>query len=133
MSNIRIVALDLDGTLLNHKNASLPCHPAGHCRGSGTGGGSAARHRAGAGQPARRWWPSCPACGMPSPPTVPPCGTWAADPLGAVYSRYADAAERQTSRARLRLLRRLMPVETAREVFALYAQYSGGLSVFADG
>ena len=54
------------------------------------------------------------------------------DPLGAVYSRYANAAERQTSEPAC-LLRRLMPVETAREVFARFQQYDGELSVFSDG
>ena len=54
------------------------------------------------------------------------------DPLGAVYSRYANAAERRTSEPAC-LLRRLMPAETAREAFALFQQYDGELSVFSDG
>ena len=54
------------------------------------------------------------------------------DPLGAVYSRYADAARRQTHQP-VRLLHRPMPPETAREAFALYQEYHGPLSIFSDG
>ena len=54
------------------------------------------------------------------------------DPLGAVYSRYANAAERQTSEPTC-LLRRLMPVETARAAFDLFMEYPGGMGVFWNG
>ena len=54
------------------------------------------------------------------------------DPLGAVYSRYSDAETRQTSEPAC-LVRRLFPVEKAREVFALYQEFEGSLSVFSDG
>ena len=54
------------------------------------------------------------------------------DPLGAVYSRYADAARWQTHQP-VRLLHRPMPPETAREAFALYQEYHGPLSIFSDG
>jgi len=54
------------------------------------------------------------------------------DPMGAVYSRYSNAAQRHTSEPAC-LLHRLMPTETAREVFALFQQYDGELSVFCDG
>ena len=54
------------------------------------------------------------------------------DPLGAVYSRYANAAERQTSEP-ICLLRRLMPVETARAAFDLFMEYPGGMGVFWNG
>ena len=55
-----------------------------------------------------------------------------ADPLGAVYSRYSDAETRQTSEPAC-LVRRLFPVEKAREVFGLYQEFEGSLSVFSDG
>ena len=54
------------------------------------------------------------------------------DPLGAVYSRYADAAQRPTHEPVL-LERHCLPPETAREVFALYREYHGPLSIFSDG
>ncbi|MBD9289552.1 MAG: HAD family hydrolase, partial [Faecalibacterium sp.] len=54
------------------------------------------------------------------------------DPLGAVYSRYANAAERQTSEPTC-LLRRLMPVETARAAFDLFMEYPGSMGVFWNG
>ena len=54
------------------------------------------------------------------------------DPLGAVYSRYSDAETRQTSEPAC-LVRRLFPVEKAREVFGLYQEFEGSLSVFSDG
>ena len=50
----------------------------------------------------------------------------------SVYSRYSNAAQRHTSEPTC-LLHRLMPTETAREVFALFQQYDGELSVFCDG
>ena len=54
------------------------------------------------------------------------------DPLGAVYSRYSDAARRPTHEPVL-LERHCLPPETAREVFALYREYHGPLSIFSDG
>ena len=55
-----------------------------------------------------------------------------ADPMGAVYSRYCNAAEHTTSEPTA-LIRCPMPVELAREVFALYMEYPGALSIFSDG
>ena len=54
------------------------------------------------------------------------------DPLGAVYSRYSDAIQRPTHEPVL-LERHCLPPETAREVFALYREYHGPLSIFSDG
>ncbi len=54
------------------------------------------------------------------------------DPLGAVYSRYSDAARRPTHEPVL-LERHCLPPETAREVFALYREYHGPLSFIRDG
>ncbi len=55
------------------------------------------------------------------------------DPMGAVYSRYSNAAQRHTSEPAC-LLHRLMPTEVAREAFFdLFQQYDGELSVFSDG
>ena len=54
------------------------------------------------------------------------------DPLGAVYSRYSDAPQRPTHEPVL-LERHCLPPETAREVFALYREYHGPLSIFSDG
>ena len=52
--------------------------------------------------------------------------------MGAVHSRYANAAQRHTSEPAC-LLHRLMPTEVAREAFDLFQQYDGELSVFSDG
>ena len=54
------------------------------------------------------------------------------DPLGCVYSRYANAAEHETSEPEA-VLHDLMPVETAREVFALCEACHADLRIFADG
>ena len=55
-----------------------------------------------------------------------------ADPMSAVYSRYWNAAEHRTTEPTA-LIARPMPVELAREAFALYMGYPGALSVFCDG
>ena len=55
-----------------------------------------------------------------------------ADPMSAVYSRYWNAAEHRTTEPTA-LIARPMPVELAREAFALYMEYPGALSVFCDG
>ena len=54
------------------------------------------------------------------------------DPLAAVYSRYSNAAQRRTAEP-VCLLHRLMPVETAREAFAMFMEYEGGMGVFCNG
>ena len=55
-----------------------------------------------------------------------------ADPMSAVYSRYWNAAEHRTTEPTA-LIVRPMPVELAREAFVLYMEYPGALSVFCDG
>ena len=128
---VRLVALDLDGTLLNHSGEITPLTREAIARATANG------------------VVVVPATGRPLaslPPVVAQlpgvryaitsngAAVWdlGSDPLGAVYSRYANAAERQTSEP-ICLLRRLMPVETAREVFGIFMEYDGGMSVFSDG
>ena len=128
---VRLAALDLDGTLLNHEGQVTP------------------RTRAALQAASDRGVVIVPTTGRPLgnlPPVVAQlpgvryaitsngAAVWdlGSDPLGAVYSRYANAAERQTSEP-ICLLHRLMPVETAREVFGIFMEYNGGMSVFSDG
>ena len=128
---VRLAALDLDGTLLNHEGQVTP------------------RTRAALQAASDRGVVIVPTTGRPLgnlPPVVAQlpgvryaitsngAAVWdlGSDPLGAVYSRYANAAERQTSEP-ICLLRRLMPVETARAAFDLFMEYPGGMSVFSDG
>lgn len=128
---IRLVALDLDGTLLDSQSQISP------------------RTRQSIADAVGRGVIVLPCTGRPLaslPPLVAQlpgiryaitsngAAVWdlGSDPLGAVYSRYANAAERRTSEPAC-LLRRLMPAETAREAFALFQQYDGELSVFSDG
>ena len=123
----RLVALDLDGTLLNHQGQVTP------------------RTR----QAVARGIVVLPATGRPLsnlPPVVAQltgiryaitsngAAVWdlGDDPMGAVHSRYANAAQRHTSEPAC-LLHRLMPTEVAREAFDLFQQYDGELSVFSDG
>ena len=49
-----------------------------------------------------------------------------------MYSRYSDAAARRTCEP-VCLIRQVFPAEKAREVFALYQEFEGSLSVFSDG
>ena len=128
---IRLVALDLDGTLLDSKSQISP------------------RTRQAIADAVGRGVIVLPCTGRPLaslPPLVAQlpgiryaittngAAVWdmGTDPLGAVYSRYADAARRQTHQP-VRLLHRPMPPETAREAFALYQEYHGPLSIFSDG
>ena len=130
-SPVRLVALDLDGTLLSRNNEVTPATREAIAR--------AVAHGVAV----------VPATGRPLaslPPVVAKlpgiryaitsngAAVWDlnSDPLGAVYSRYANAAEHATSEP-VCLIRRLMPEETAREAFALFQQYDGELSVFSDG
>lgn len=131
MPEIRIAALDLDGTLLSHENTITP------------------RTRQAIADAVARGVVVLPATGRALaslPPLVAQlpgvryaitsngAAVWdmGADPLGAVYSRYSDAAERRTSEPTC-LVRHLFPMEKAREVFALYQEFEGSLSVFSDG
>ena len=54
------------------------------------------------------------------------------DPVGAVYSRYSNAKEHRTSTP-VCLLHSLMPVETAREAFAVCESCHADLRIFSDG
>ena len=128
---IRLVALDLDGTLLNHHSAITPLT------------------REAVAAAAARGVVIVPATGRPLaslPPVVAElpgvryvitsngAAVWdlGQRPLAAVYSRYANAAERDTAEP-LCLIRQLLPVQTARQVFGLCRQYEGALNVFSDG
>ena len=128
---IRLVALDLDGTLLDSQSQISP------------------RTRQAIADAVGRGVIVLPCTGRPLsslPPVVAQlpgiryaitsngAAVWdmGTDPLGAVYSRYADADRRQTHEPTL-LSAHPMPPETAREAFALYQEYHGPLSIFSDG
>lgn len=128
---IRLVALDLDGTLLDSQSQISP------------------RTRQAIADAVGRGVIVLPCTGRPLaslPPLVAQlpgiryaittngAAVWdlGADPMGAVYSRYCNAAEHTTSEPTA-LIRCPMPVELAREVFALYMEYPGALSIFSDG
>ena len=127
---IRLVALDLDGTLLDSQSQISPRTRQAIADAVGRG-------------------VIVPTTGRPLgnlPPVVAQlpgvryaitsngAAVWdmGTDPLGAVYSRYSDAAQRSTHEPVL-LERHCLPPETAREVFALYREYHGPLSIFSDG
>ena len=131
MPEIRIAALDLDGTLLSHENTITP------------------RTRQAIAEAAARGVVVLPATGRALaslPPLVAQlpgvryaitsngAAVWdlGKDPLAAVYSRYSDAASRRTCEP-VCLIRQVFPAEKAREVFALYQEFEGSLSVFSDG
>ena len=114
---IRLVALDLDGTLLNREGHVTP------------------RTRAALQAAVDKGVYIVPATGRPLaslPPEVAQlpgiryvitcngAAVWdlGTDPVGAVYSRYSNAKELRTSTP-VCLLHSLMPVETAREAFAV--------------
>ena len=128
---VRLAALDLDGTLLNRNNEVTLATRQAIAR--------AVEHGV----------VVVPATGRPLaslPPVVAKlpgiryaitsngAAVWdlGDDPMGAVHSRYANAAQRHTSEPAC-LLHRLMPTEVAREAFDLFQQYDGELSVFSDG
>lgn len=128
---VRLVALDLDGTLLTHQSGISPL----------TRQAIAAAVAQGV--------VVLPATGRPLanlPPIVAQlpgiryaitsngAAVWdlGSDPLGCVYSRYANASERETSDPHC-LIRSVFPVEKAREVFSLFQEYPGEMSVFSDG
>mgnify|MGYP000727260834 CR=1 FL=1 len=73
---IRLVALDLDGTLLDSQSQISPAP--GRPLPMPSGAGSSCYPAPGGPLPAcRRWWRSFPASDTPSPPTVPLSGIWA--------------------------------------------------------
>ena len=128
---IRLVALDLDGTLLNREGHVTP------------------RTRAALQAAVDKGVYIVPATGRPLaslPPEVAQlpgiryvitcngAAVWdlGSDPVGAVYSRYSNAKEHRTSTP-VCLLHSLMPVETAREAFAVCESYHADLRIFSDG
>ena len=128
---IRLVALDLDGTLLNREGHVTP------------------RTRAALQAAVDKGVYIVPATGRPLaslPPEVAQlpgiryvitcngAAVWdlGADPVGAVYSRYSNAKEHRTSTP-VCLLHSLMPVETAREAFAVCESFHADLRIFSDG
>lgn len=125
---IRLVALDLDGTLLNREGHVTP------------------RTRAALQAAVDKGVYIVPATGRPLaslPPEVAQlpgiryvitcngAAVWdlGADPVGAVYSRYSNAKEHRTSTP-VCLLHSLMPVETAREAFAVCESFHADLRIF---
>ena len=128
---VRLAALDLDGTLLNRHGEVSPATRAALARAAENG------------------VVIVPATGRPLaslPPLVAQlpgvryaitsngAAVWdlGSDPLGAVYSRYSNAAEHHTAEP-VCLLHRLMPVEKAREVFEVCTGCHADLRIFADG
>ena len=129
--SIRLVALDLDGTLLSHHSEITPRTRQALARASANG------------------VIIVPATGRPLaslPPVVAllpgvrytitsnGAAVWdlGSDPLAAVYSRYSNAAERETAEPDS-LLHCPLPVQKAREVFALCEACHADLRIFADG
>ena len=128
---VRLVALDLDGTLLNRRSQITP------------------RTRSAVLTASQQGVVVVPATGR-ALATLPPevaqlpgvryvlttngAAVWdlGSEPMSAVYSRYADAEKRQIPQP-VCLLQRLFPPQKAREVFGLCQQYEGELTVFSDG
>lgn len=128
---VRLAALDLDGTLLNNNNEVTPLTRQALARAAANGVVIVPA----TGRPLASLPPIVAALpGVRYAITSNGAAVWdlGSDPLGAVYSRYANAAGHKTSEPTC-LLHHLMPVETARETFALFQEYDGELSVFSDG
>lgn len=128
---ILLAALDLDGTLLNSNGEVSPCTQKVLSEASDRG------------------VVVIPATGRPLaslPPVVAKqpwvhyaltsngAAVWdlGGDPLGCVYSRYANAAEHETSQPEC-IVRRCFPAEKAREVYEAFQGLPGGLNIFSDG
>ncbi len=128
---ILLAALDLDGTLLNSNGEVSPCTQKVLSEASDRG------------------VVVIPATGRPLaslPPVVAKqpwvhyaltsngAAVWdlGGDPLGCVYSRYANAAEHETSQPEC-IVRRCFPVEKAREVYEAFQGLPGGLNLFSHG
>ena len=128
---IRLAALDLDGTLLNHNSTISPRtrEAIANAVAHGVVVVAATGRPLGNLPPVVAQMP-----GLRYAITSNGAAVWdlGSDPLSAVYSRYSNAAERHTTEP-VCLVRRLMPVETAREVFALFMEYEGGMGVFSNG
>ncbi len=128
---VRLVALDLDGTLLNRRSQITP------------------RTRSAVLTASQQGVVVVPATGR-ALATLPPevaqlpgvryvlttngAAVWdlGSEPMSSVYSRYADAQKRHITQP-VCLLQRLFPPQKAREVFGLCQQYEGELTVFSDG
>ena len=128
---VRLVALDLDGTLLNRRSQITP------------------RTRSAVLTASQQGVVVVPATGR-ALATLPPevaqlpgvryvlttngAAVWdlGSEPMSAVYSRYADAEKRHITQP-VCLLQRLFPPQKAREGFGLCQQYEGELTVFSDG
>ena len=128
---IRLAALDLDGTLLNHTGRISPRTQQAIA--------NAVAHGvvvvAATGRPLGNLPPVVAQLpGLRYAITSNGAAVWdlGSDPLSAVYSRYSNAAKRHTTEP-VCLVHRLMPVETAREAFAVFMEYDGGMGVFVNG
>ncbi len=132
ISSLRLVAIDLDGTLLDRKGRVSPrtrmaIDTAANCKNILI----------------------VPATGRPLaslPPEVAQlpgirvvltsngAAVWdlGDDPLGAVYSRYADADRRKTSEP-VCLIHDVMPTETARIAFDICYHFHANLRIFSNG
>ena len=128
---IRLAALDLDGTLLNHTGRNSPRTQQAIA--------NAVAHGvvvvAATGRPLGNLPPVVAQLpGLRYAITSNGAAVWdlGSDPLSAVYSRYSNAAQRHTTEP-VCLVHRLMPVETAREAFAVFMEYDGGMGVFVNG
>lgn len=132
MPEIRIAALDLDGTLLSRKNTVTPATRQAIADAVAPGALWCCPPQAVPWPTCRRWWPNCPASAMPSPPTGLPSGTWVPTRWARSTAAIPTRKRAQTSEPAC-LVRRLFPVEKAREVFGLYQEFEGSLSVFSDG
>lgn len=128
---IRLAALDLDGTLLNHTGRISPRTQQAIA--------NAVAHGvvvvAATGRPLGNLPPVVAQLpGLRYAITSNGAAVWdlGSDPLSAVYSRYSNAAQRHTTEP-VCLVHRLMPVETAREAFAVFMEYDGGMGVFVNG
>ena len=128
---IRLVALDLDGTLLNHEAKVTPRTLAALQAAADCGVAIVPT----TGRPLGNLPPVVAQLpGVRYAITSNGAAVWdlGDDPLSAVYSRYSNAAEHHTTEP-VCLLHRLMPVETARAAFALFMEYRGGMGVFCNG
>lgn len=129
--DIRMVALDLDGTLLSRHHQVTPRTVEAVCaairRGvvvlPATGRGLNGVPFEVAAIPGVRY-----------ALTANGASVWdlGADPVAAVYSRYADPGAHPTTAPRC-LLRRLLPAATSRAVLEVYRRFSGDISIFFNG
>ena len=128
---ILLAALDLDGTLLNSNGEVSPCTQKVLSEASDRG----VVVIPATGRPLASLPPEV--AQLPGIRYVITCNgaaVWdlGADPVGAVYSRYSNAKEHRTSTP-VCLLHSLMPVETAREAFAVCESFHADLRIFSDG